>query len=144
MHRSTALNIDRYDMRVDAALGSVVPFRRAASHDETRGSHMADDLRLIQKQLRELLSSNVESLLTHVDDSKLLESSVTRVMGFMRAGDEITGRLVKAEHAIAHFEQQIAVADEKESLQVQLVQWRHYRDDLLGHLRGLTVRLRNI
>jgi len=105
---------------------------------------MADDLRLVQKQLRELLSSNVESLLAHVEDPKLLESSVTRMMGFMRAGDEITARLIRAERAIAQHEQQLAGAGNRDAIQSELANWERYRDDLLVHLRGLTVRLRNI
>ncbi len=105
---------------------------------------MADDLRLIHKQLRELLGSNVESLLAHVEDSKLLESSVTRMMGFMRAGDEITQRLVDAENAIARCKQEMTASKKDGELAVQLAEWERYREELVAQLLGLIVRLRNI
>jgi hypothetical protein len=105
---------------------------------------MADDLRLIQKQLRELLGSNVESLLSHVEDSKLLESSVTRMMGFMRAGDEITRRLIEAENAIARCKQQMGTPKGDEAVALRLAEWERYREQLMAQLQGLTVRLRNI
>jgi hypothetical protein len=105
---------------------------------------MADDLRLFQKQLRELLNSNVESLLTHVEDPKLLESSVTRLMGFMSAGDEISSRLLQAEKSILRCQQQLQSQAGDGAVRQQLNEWEAHRDELLVHLKGLVVRLRNI
>ncbi len=105
---------------------------------------MAEELRLLQKQLRELLSSNVESLLAHVEDPKLLESSVTRLMGFVSAGEEICERLIRAEKAILRCQHQLHNTGNRDKVQQDLTEWIAYRDALVEQMRGLTVRLRNI
>ena len=105
---------------------------------------MAEELRLLQKQLRELLSSNVESLLAHVEDPKLLESSVTRLMGFVSAGQEISERLIRAEKAIGRCQYRLESAGDKSNVEAELREWVAYREALVEQMRGLTVRLRNI
>ena len=105
---------------------------------------MAEELRLLQKQLRELLSSNVESLLAHVEDPKLLESSVTRLMGFVSAGHELSERMIRAQKAIGQCEYRLENLGEGDSTRKELAEWTAYRDALIEQMRGLTVRLRNI
>ena len=105
---------------------------------------MADEMRRFQKQLRDLLSSNVESLLGHVEDPKLLESSVTRLMGFMSAAETITERLLQAENNVIRFRHALESDAGNPDLEKQLREWERYRGQLFEHLQGLTVRLRNI
>ena len=105
---------------------------------------MADDMRRFQKQLRDLLSSNVESLLAHVEDPKLLESSVTRLMGFMSAAEVITEQLLDAEKNVLRCKQTLESDSGNPELKKQLREWEKHRGRLFEHLQGLTVRLRNI
>ena len=105
---------------------------------------MADDMRRFQKELRDLLSSNVESLLAHVEDPKLLESSVTRLMGFMSAAETITDKLLDAEDNVLRCRQHLAGNSSDTEVMNQLREWERYRGKLFEHLQGLTVRLRNI
>ena len=105
---------------------------------------MADEMRRFQKQLRDLLSSNVESLLAHVEDPKLLESSVTRLMGFMSAADVITEKMLEAEKNVLRCQQILETDSTNSRIKTQLREWERYRGQLFEHLQGLTVRLRNI
>ena len=104
---------------------------------------MAEELRLIQKQLIALLRVNIEALLGHVEDPKLLASSVTRLMGFMGAAQEISRRLLDAEQAILVCQFALSADTTNLKLKKELSAWESYQNQLVTHLKGLIVRLKN-